>query len=60
MQVYVAKPDAKIFRPAQELKGFAKVQLAAEESKRVTIALDDKAFRYWKRHRRLGGRGRQL
>ena len=47
MQVYVAKPDAKIFRPAQELKGFAKVHLAAGESKRVTIALDDKAFRYW-------------
>ncbi len=47
VQVYVAKPDAKIFRPAQELKGFAKVQLAAGESKRVTVALDDKAFRYW-------------
>ena len=47
VQVYVAKPDAKIFRPAQELKGFDKVQLAAGESKRVTVALDDKAFRYW-------------
>ena len=47
VQVYVAKPDAKIFRPAQELKGFTKVQLAAGESKRVTVALDDKAFRYW-------------
>ena len=47
VQVYIAKPDAKTFRPAQELKGFAKVQLAAGESKRVTVALDDKAFRYW-------------
>ena len=47
VQVYLAKPDAKIFRPAQELKGFAKVRLAAGESKRVTIPLDDKAFRYW-------------
>ena len=47
VQVYVAKPDAKIFRPAQELKGFARVQLAAGESKRVAIPLDDKAFRYW-------------
>ncbi len=47
VQVYVAKPGAKIFRPAQELKGFAKVQLAAGESKSVTIPLDDKAFRYW-------------
>ena len=47
IQLYVAKPDAKIFRPAQELKGFAKVQLAPGESKSVTIPLDDKAFRYW-------------
>ena len=47
VQLYVAKPGAEVFRPAQELKGFAKVHLAAGESKRVTIALDDKAFRYW-------------
>ena len=47
VQLYVAKPDAKIFRPAQELKGFAKIQLAPGESKTVTIPLDDKAFRYW-------------
>jgi len=47
VQLYVAKPDAKIFRPAQELKGFAKVWLEAGESKTVTIPLDDKAFRYW-------------
>ena len=47
VQLYVAKPDAKVFRPEQELKGFAKVSLAPGESKTVTIALDDKAFRYW-------------
>ena len=47
VQLYVAKPDAKIFRPAQELKGFAKVFLAPGESRTVSIALDDKAFRYW-------------
>ena len=46
-QVYVAKADAQIFRPARELKGFAKVFLHTGESKRVTIPLDDKAFRYW-------------
>ena len=46
-QLYVAKPDAEIFRPAKELKGFAKVFLKAGESKTVTILLDDKAFRYW-------------
>ena len=47
VQLYVAKPDATIFRPAKELKGFTKVQLEAGESKTVTIPLDDKAFRYW-------------
>ena len=47
VQLYVAKPDAKIFRPAKELKGFAKVFLEAGESRTVTIPLDDKAFRYW-------------
>lgn len=47
VQLYVAKPRAEVFRPAQELKGFAKVQLQPGESKTVTIPLDDKAFRYW-------------
>ena len=47
VQLYVAKPDARIFRPAQELKGFAKVHLQPGESQTVTIPLDDKAFRYW-------------
>ncbi len=47
VQLYVAKPNAKIFRPAQELKGFAKVHLQPGESQTVTIPLDDKAFRYW-------------
>ena len=47
VQLYVAKPNAEIFRPAQELKAFAKVQLAAGERKTVTLTLDDKAFRYW-------------
>lgn len=47
VQLYVAKPGAEVLRPAQELKGFAKVQLQPGESKTVTILLDDKAFRYW-------------
>ena len=46
-QLYVAKPDAVVFRPAKELKGFAKVFLKAGESKTVAIPLDDKTFRYW-------------
>ena len=47
VQLYAAKPGAEVFRPAQELKGFARVQLQPGESKTVTIPLDDKAFRYW-------------
>lgn len=46
-QLYVAKPDHQVFRAEQELKGFARVELAPGESKEVTIALDDKAFRYF-------------
>ena len=46
-QLYVGLPDAKIFRPQKELKGFAKVFLKAGESKKVQIPFDDKTFRYW-------------
>lgn len=46
-QLYVSKPGGDVFRPAKELKGFAKVFLKAGESKKVTIPLDDKAFRYF-------------
>ena len=46
-QLYVSKTDGDVFRPAKELKGFQKVFLKAGESKRVTIQLDDKAFRYF-------------
>ncbi len=46
-QLYVSKTDGEVFRPAKELKGFAKVFLKAGESKKVTIKLDDKAFRYF-------------
>lgn len=46
-QLYISKPDAEIFRPTKELKGFAKVFLQPGESRRVSIPLDDKAFRYF-------------
>ena len=46
-QVYVGCPEGRVFRPAKELKGFAKVFLKAGESRTVTVPLDDKAFRYW-------------
>jgi beta-glucosidase len=46
-QVYVGRADGHVFRPVRELKGFAKVLLDPGETRRVTIPLDDKAFRYW-------------
>ena len=46
-QIYIGLPGAKVFRPARELKGFARITLAPGEKKRVVIALDDKAFRYF-------------
>lgn len=47
VQMYVSLPNAKIFRPVKELKGFQKVYLQPNESKRVQILFDDKTFRYW-------------
>lgn len=46
-QLYVSAKNPKVYRPAKELKGFKKVFLKAGESQKVTIPLDDKAFRYF-------------
>ena len=46
-QVYVSCKNGKVARPKKELKGFVKVALKAGESKKVTVTLDDKAFRYF-------------
>ena len=47
VQLYIAKKNGELFRPAKELKGFARVTLAPGEKQRITITLDDKAFRFW-------------
>ena len=47
VQLYVAKKNSELFRPARELKGFARVTLDPGEKQRITIMLDDKAFRFW-------------
>ena len=47
VQVYVRDVAASVGRPVRELKGFAKVVLDAGESRRVTVALDQRAFSYW-------------
>ena len=46
-QLYVGCFDGKVFRPEKQLKGFRKVFLKAGEKKRLSIAFDDKTFRYW-------------
>ncbi len=46
-QIYVSKPESKIYRPIKELKGFVKVFLRAGEEKTVTVPFDDKTFRYF-------------
>lgn len=46
-QLYVRAKCSGVYRPAKELKGFRKVFLKAGESQKVTIPLDDKAFRYF-------------
>lgn len=46
-QMYIGMADGKEFRPAKELKGFAKAFLKAGESRKIRIPFDDKTFRYW-------------
>ena len=46
-QVYVSDDHAKIERPERELKGFGRVELAAGETKHVSVMLDARAFAYW-------------
>ena len=51
VQLYVSAPGG-VFGPARELKGFAKVEVAAGESVRVTIPFDRYTFRHWETSRR--------
>ena len=46
-QVYVGDDACSLVRPAKELKGFDKVYLKAGETKRVSVRLDDEAFRFF-------------
>ena len=46
-QVYVRPPKTNIFRPAHELKGFAKVFLKPGEQQKITIHFDNHAFGYY-------------
>src|SRR4051812_18803815 len=52
VQVYVGDVESSVARPVRELKGFAKVSLAAGASQRVSIELDQRAFAFWSLQRR--------
>ncbi len=47
VQVYVAPGAPKVFRPAKELKAFAKVALEPGESTVVHVELTDRSFARW-------------
>ena len=47
VQLYIAPPKNGIFRPAKELKGFARVELAVGEEKTVEFTLEDRSFAIW-------------
>lgn len=47
VQLYVRGPQGGVLRPDRELKGFAKVSLAAHESKSVHIDFDRYTFRHF-------------
>lgn len=47
VQVYVGDLEASVDRPLRELAGFAKVRLDPGESRRVEVALDERAFAFW-------------
>ena len=44
VQVYVCPPATAVPRPVKALKGFAKVTLAAGETREITVQLDARAF----------------
>ena len=46
-QLYVGDVESDALRPARELKGFEKVELAPGEAKDVSFTLDKRAFAYW-------------
>ena len=46
-QVYVARPDSRVERPAYELKGFKRVSLDAGEDATVTISIPLDDLRHW-------------
>ncbi len=48
VQVYISKPESKVERAMQELKGFAKTsKIAPEASEEITISIPVSELQYW-------------
>jgi len=47
VQVYVRDVESTVYRPAKELRAFAKLHLEAGEARKVTVRLDRRAFAVW-------------
>ena len=47
IQVYAGKEEAEHFRPIQQLLGFKKVMIPANQSKTVIIPVNIKDLKYW-------------
>lgn len=47
VQLYVGDPDAEVYRPQRELRGFEKVHVEPGESVRVEFTLENRDFAYW-------------
>ena len=47
VQLYIAPPQNGLYRPAKELKGFAKLSLQPGESQTVRFELNDRSFAVW-------------
>ncbi len=47
VQLYLRDEEARVMRPEQELKGFAKVALAPGETRTVTFALDRQSLAFY-------------
>ena len=47
VQLYIAPPKGGLFRPEEELRGFARVELEPGEGKTVEFALDERSFAVW-------------
>ena len=55
VQLYITPPAGGLHRPVRELKAFQKVFLQPGESRRVTFALDERAFALWQDGWRVPG-----